>query len=122
MSKGIFLLIFICVSVTVQADVYKCSGGKNGQYYADTGCANGEVESIVVVRKPNISMPVEATESVKAGYELFFGPERIGHEPEWTLAQAFEHLRWYKNKNSTTQKAKGYYNGTVIILRDVSVK
>ncbi len=30
------------------------------------------------------------------------GPSRVGHEPNWSRAQAIEHLRWYINKGIIT--------------------
>lgn len=52
-------------------------------------------------------------------YELFLGPKRVsGDTSDWTRAQAIEHFRWYRSKNSTTAKARGYYEGVEIILEE----
>lgn len=118
MSKGIFFVLFMCISFYANAEVYKCQGAEVSDYFTDTACIDGEIKTVIHIPKTNVSTPSAVTESINTGYELFLGPERIGHEPEWTLAQAIEHLRWYQNKNERTKKSKGYFNGTAIILRE----
>ncbi|MDO6423595.1 hypothetical protein [Saccharophagus degradans] len=118
MIKGMFLVVFLCASFATHADIYKCEGAKDGNYYTDTGCINGEIETVVSLPQTNILESATVAGNAQTGYELFLGAERIGHEAEWTLAQSIEHFRWYKNKNNRTKTARGYYNGTAIILRD----
>ncbi len=44
------------------------------------------------------------------GYELFWNGNRVGFEPEWSLTEAENNLRWNRT-NHTDKKVEGYYNG-----------
>lgn len=113
--KYLVVLFLACCSDCF-SEVYLCRNSSEAVYYSDRSCKKSEIQKLIKLRPVNGAVPLIEQKVLSNGYELFMGPERIGHEPEWTIAQAIEHYRWYKNKNSRTETSKAYYNTTLIVL------
>ncbi|MCK4797781.1 MAG: hypothetical protein KAT05_10380 [Spirochaetes bacterium] len=55
------------------------------------------------------------------GYELFHNDNRVGHEPEWNVAQAIGNFQWNKEKYPNTD-VKGVFNGEdLVYLESIEV-
>ena len=110
-----YFILIMLFSPLVFGEIYLC--GSESNYYSDKECKQGEKQEVIELKQINSQAPLISAEEFKNGYELFLNTKRIGHEPEWTIAQAIEHYRWYKNKNKSTSKAVAYYNSIKIDLK-----
>lgn len=66
--------------------------------------------------KTHISSP-HPSSSNSGGYELFLGPKRVGHEPDWSRPKALEHFKWYLEKGNA---ATAYFNGEKLMVATAS--
>ena len=110
-----YLLPIMLFSPIAFGEIYLC--GSESNYYSDKKCKQGEKQQVVELKSINSNVPLLSVEEFKNGYELFLNSKRIGHEQEWTIAQAIEHYRWYKKKNDSTSDAVAYYNSIKITLK-----
>jgi len=89
-----------------------------------SGCAQEpSPETNVTVEKviEFVSPPKIVTLDVEQGYELFFDGKRVGHEPNWSIAQAIDNFRGNKERYLDIKVEGLFNNETLSYINSVEV-